>query len=183
MVIFAQICQSASANAFDCIYLLVSVFSMKSPDSSQHSGLHDVMWGDVRRLLNHIKDRFSIIKEAIQSHACNIETDSLSHKLNAQMFFGFPLKTQMMHSFSHSTRLDGLIRHATVLSLFADWQQSTYNIVLFNFVIWKFWLKYCEPTIKPWSMYLQFQNKCLFPGNNPSVYLHSLDYSHSWAEV
>jgi hypothetical protein len=52
-----------------------------------------------------------------------------------------------------------------------------------NFVIWKFWLNYCEPTIKLWSICLQFQNKCLFPGNNPWISLHSLDYNHFWAEV
>jgi hypothetical protein len=32
----------------------------------------------------------------------------------------------------------------------------------FNLVIWKFWLNYCEPTIKPSSICLQFQNKRFF---------------------
>jgi hypothetical protein len=53
----------------------------------------------------------------------------------------------------------------------------------FNFFIWQFWLNYCEPMIKPWSICRQFQNKRLFPGNNPWMSFHSLDYSHSWAEV
>jgi hypothetical protein len=66
-----------------------------------------------------------MIKEAIQSRGCNVETNPVNYKPNAQMSFGFPLKTQMLRSFSHSIRLDGLIRHATVQSLFADWQQST----------------------------------------------------------
>jgi hypothetical protein len=53
----------------------------------------------------------------------------------------------------------------------------------FNVVIWNFWLNYCESTIKPWSIFLQFQYKRLFPGNNPWIFFRSLDYSHSWAEI